>query len=205
MITVHGRANSSNVQKVRWALGELGREHRLVERGGVHGGLDDPEFRALTPFGLIPVYEDDEIVVQESNAILRHLGRTARDEGFWPISDRQALARAEAVMDWSATTLWPGVRAPYVAVAREGMSRSDEALGRQVSALAGPLTVLEELLQDTEWLSGDAFGFADIPAAVAISRLVWLVGRAALPPATGTWYDACAERPAWGSVVFVED
>ncbi|MGF1554195.1 MAG: glutathione S-transferase family protein [Paracoccaceae bacterium] len=205
MITVHGRATSSNVQKVRWALGELGRNHRIVERGGAHGGLDDPDFQSLTPFGLVPVYEDDEIVAQESNAILRHLGRTARDEALWPVSDQQALVRADAIIEWSTHTLWGAVRPPYIAVAREGMSRSDEALGRQVATLAGPLTVLENLLNDTDWLTGDAFGLADIPAAVAMSRLVWLVGRGVLPPATGRWYDACAERPAWRAVVYVEN
>ncbi|MEO1460085.1 MAG: hypothetical protein AAFV49_21285, partial [Pseudomonadota bacterium] len=44
-----------------------------------------------------------------------------------------------------------------------------------------------------------------IPAAVALTRLVWLVGRQALPPQTGDWLDACAERPGYGGNVYVEE
>lgn len=204
MTTVHGRANSSNVQKVRWALAELGRPHDLVERGGPHGGLDDPEFRRLTPFGQVPVLEEDDgAAFAESNAILRHLGRAAPESGLWP-ADPATAAAADAVMDWSSLTLWAALRPPFVSVAREGMNRGDEALGRQVAALAGPLTVLERLLDRTGWLTGEGFGLADIPAAVYLTRLVWLVGRGALPPATGTWFDACAARPAWEGTVFVD-
>ena len=204
MITVHGRANSSNVQKVRWALSELEREHHLVEIGGDKGSLDDPAFARMSPYRQVPVYEDEGLFLSESNAILRYLAREAAPSPFWPRTPA-AQARAEAVMDWSSMTLWAAVRPPFIAVAREGMSRSDESLARKVQAVAGPLTTLERLLDETGWLTGDGFGFADIPAAVALSRLVWLVGAAVLPPATGDWYDACTSRPAWEQYVFVEE
>ncbi|MEM9784572.1 MAG: glutathione S-transferase family protein [Pseudomonadota bacterium] len=202
MITVHGRANSSNVQKVRWALGELEVEHRLVEIGGSFGPLDTPAFLALSPYQQIPVLEDEGFRLAESNAIIRYLARDAAPTPFWPRLPA-AQARAEAAMDWSQATLWAGIRPPFVAVARDGIARSDPALGPLVQALATPLTVLERLLTESGWLSGEGFGFADIPAAVAVSRLVWLVGDAALPPATRDWYSACASRPAWEAVVFV--
>ncbi|MEM6971898.1 MAG: glutathione S-transferase family protein [Pseudomonadota bacterium] len=202
MITVHGRANSSNVQKVRWALAELEIEHSLNETGGTLGPLDTPEFLALSPYQQIPVLEDEGFTLSESNAIIRYLARDAAPTPFWPRLPA-GQARAEAVMDWSSITLWATIRPPFVAVAREGVERSDPALGAMVQKLATPLTVLERLLAETGWLSGEGFGFADIPAAVAISRLVWLVGAGALPPATRDWYDACTSREAWDAVVFV--
>lgn len=204
MITLHGRANSSNVQKVRWALDELELAYDLVERGGEAGGLDDPEFQALTPFGKVPVMVENGASYFESNSILRHLGRSEAGAPFWP-RDPVPLGRAEAMMDWALSAFWPVVRPPFIAVAREGQLRSSDEVGAQVAACAGPLMTLEAILSERPWLGGTEFTFADIPAAVALTRLVWLVGRQALPPQTGDWLDACAERPGYEGNVYVEE
>ena len=55
MLKVWGRNTSSNVQKVMWAIGELGLAHEHVDAGGRFGELDAPEFLALNPNGLVPV------------------------------------------------------------------------------------------------------------------------------------------------------
>ncbi|MEO0957115.1 MAG: glutathione S-transferase family protein [Pseudomonadota bacterium] len=204
MMTLHGRANSSNVQKARWALAEMGLDYTHVERGRHHGGMDEDAFRALTPFALVPVLEHDRLAIFESGTILRYLASLPEGAPFWPV-DTQDRLRAEGMMDWAGYTLWLVVRPPFVAVAREGMSRGDEALGRQVAAVAGPLVQLESALEEADWLAGDSFTFGDIPAAVIISRLVWLVGRQALPPGVGRWYDACAERDAFASFVMIDE
>lgn len=204
MITVHGRANSSNVQKVLWALNELELHYDVIERGGIFGGLDDEEFIALTPFGRIPVMVENGTPYIESNAILRHLGRKEAAAAFWP-REEAALARAEAIMDWSLSALWPAIRAPFIAVAREGVTRDSPELGQQVAALAEPLSQLNRLLEENPWLAGENFTFADIPAAVAMTRLTWLVGARALPPTLKDWLDACAERPGWDGTVYVDE
>ncbi|MEM9763579.1 MAG: glutathione S-transferase family protein [Pseudomonadota bacterium] len=204
MMTLHGRANSSNVQKVRWALAEMGLDYKHIERGRHYGGMDEDAFRALTPFALVPVLEHDRLSIFESGTILRYLARMPEAAAFWP-EDMQDRLRAEGMMDWAGYTLWLAVRPRFVAVAREGMSRTDEALGRQVAAVAGPLMQLESALEEADWLAGDSFSFGDIPAAVVISRLVWLVGRQALPPRLGRWYDACAEREAFAAYVNVNE
>src|SRR3546814_11426129 len=51
MIVIHGRANSSNVQKVLWLFDEIGLPFERVDRGGKFGGLDDPDYLALNPNG----------------------------------------------------------------------------------------------------------------------------------------------------------
>ncbi|MEX0338300.1 MAG: glutathione S-transferase N-terminal domain-containing protein, partial [Arenibacterium sp.] len=58
MLTVYGRATSSNVQLVMWAIGELGLAHDRLDFGHLHGGLDTETFRALNPHGKIPVLRD---------------------------------------------------------------------------------------------------------------------------------------------------
>ena len=45
MLKIWGRANSMNVQKAMWALGELGIPHERIDAGGKFGGLDTPQYR----------------------------------------------------------------------------------------------------------------------------------------------------------------
>src|SRR3546814_3390490 len=78
MIVVHGRANSSNVQKVLWLFDEIGLAFERIDRGGRFGGLDDPAYRALNPNGLVPTVIDGGLVLWESHAILRHYARQDR-------------------------------------------------------------------------------------------------------------------------------
>ncbi|MEM6944502.1 MAG: glutathione S-transferase family protein [Pseudomonadota bacterium] len=204
MMTLHGRANSSNVQKILWALEEMGVAHDHVPRGRGVGGMDEEAFRMLTPFRLIPVLEHDRLVIFESGTILRYLATLPEGTAFMP-PDPQDRWRAEGMMDWAVQTLWAVVRPPFIAVARGGMDRSDDAVGQQVAAVAPPLMQLEGVLEEADWLSGDQFSFGDVPAAVIVSRLIWLVGRGALPSRVGKWYDACAARPAFGRHVVVDE
>src|SRR5262249_40861603 len=75
--------------RVRWALEEAGLPYRgrLLEQGEQH----DPDYRALQPFGQVPIFEEDGFVLFESGAIVLHVG--ARSETLLP-KDAGARARA---------------------------------------------------------------------------------------------------------------
>lgn len=73
MLTVWGRRNAFNVQKVMWLVDELALEHRHVPAGGQFGVLDTPGFLAMNPHGRVPVIDDGGTVVWESHSILRYL------------------------------------------------------------------------------------------------------------------------------------
>ena len=79
MIRLWGRKSSINVQKVLWCLAELGlKEGKDFERidAGLHFGKNrTPEFLALNPNGLVPTLQDGDLVLWESNTILRYLVR----------------------------------------------------------------------------------------------------------------------------------
>ena len=74
MITLWGRRNSANVQKVLWALHELDLPYRRERVGGSFGGNRDADFLAMNPMGLVPVIRDGDVTMFESNAIVRYLG-----------------------------------------------------------------------------------------------------------------------------------
>src|SRR5262249_40585224 len=65
-LTVWGRLSSINVQKVMWALDEIGLAYEHVPAGGSFGLLDTPEFKAMNPHGWVPVIDDDGAIVWES-------------------------------------------------------------------------------------------------------------------------------------------
>jgi len=72
-VEIWGRASSGNVQKVLWALEELGIEYHHIPAGGKYGVIDSDEFKALNPNQLVPTIRDDSLVMYESNAIVRYL------------------------------------------------------------------------------------------------------------------------------------
>ena len=81
MLTIYGRATSSNVQLVMWAVGELELPHERLDYGHVHGGLDAPDYLALNPHGKVPTLVDGDTVIWESMAILRYLAARYGDGG----------------------------------------------------------------------------------------------------------------------------
>jgi glutathione S-transferase len=100
MIIVHGRATSSNVQIVMWAIGELGLAYERRDVGGQFGGTDTAEYRAMNPNGRVPTIQDGALTMFESAAILRYLAGTYGQDPFWPAEPRRRdprqIARGEA-------------------------------------------------------------------------------------------------------------
>ena len=72
-LTIWGRANSVNVQKVLWCAEEFGLSYRRIDAGMAFGVVETPAYRALNPNGRIPTVEDDGYVLWESNTIARYL------------------------------------------------------------------------------------------------------------------------------------
>ena len=61
--------------RVLWTLEEIGLPYEIVGMDHPNHDLDSPAYRALNPFGQIPVIDDDGVVVSESGAILLYLAR----------------------------------------------------------------------------------------------------------------------------------
>jgi len=76
--------------RARWALEEAGLPYRtrLLEQGD----QDTPEYRALQPFGQVPILEEDGVTIFESGAIVLHIGE--RSETLLP---KDAAAKARPV------------------------------------------------------------------------------------------------------------
>lgn len=72
MLRLWRRRSSINVRKVAWTLRELGVPHERRDGGGAFGIVDTPAYRAHNPNGLVPLIEDGDFVLRESNVCKAH-------------------------------------------------------------------------------------------------------------------------------------
>jgi glutathione S-transferase len=204
MITVYGRATSSNVQAVMWGIGELDLAHERLDYGHVHGGVDTPEFRAMNPNGLVPVIRDGDLVMFESSAILRYLGGRYGRFPFWP-EDPVARAPIDVWAEWARTTLVRDFNVPiFWAVVRTPPSKRDPAaLARAIEQFDTQLDILEAQIGDRPYVMGEDFTLADVVAGHGLHRYFTIEIPRRDRPTLEAYYGRLIERPAYREHVMV--
>jgi glutathione S-transferase len=204
-LVLHDNALSSNAQKVRFLLAELGQTAELREVPFAH---PRPDWHlAVNPLGGIPAIVLDGFELAESNTILRYLATRSGDTQIYP-SDLPDRATVNWLLDAIATYLRPTLlkieEAAYGLRGGRGLGAEPPAADGGSAALAQALPKLEpfEGLLDTAspWACCGRFTIADVAATPVLHRL----RRTGLPltgiPRLAAWAEACCERPAWASV-----
>lgn len=204
MLVIWGRLNSHNVKKIAWFARELGIEHVRHDVGGKFGM--DAAYRALNPNALIPTIEDrtadGDVVLWESNAILRYLAGRYGAPVFWA-EDPAVRAVGDKWMDWQFSYA-DAQRDLFVNLVRRGAEERDQtAIEHSARACAVKMEILERALGETPWLSGAAFGIGDIPMGVyAHTYFALPIDRPALPHVED-WYARIRERPGYAENVMI--
>jgi glutathione S-transferase len=151
--------------RVRWALEEVGQpyEVRYLSPEAKKG----PEHLRLHPFGLIPTYEEGDLALFESGAIVLHLGE--RHPGLLPV-DPDGRARAIAWMFAAVNTVEP----PILELVTVRIIEGDrpwvaERLPLVQDRIRERLVLLSDRLGDDEWLDG-AFSAADLMMVSVLLR-----------------------------------
>ena len=198
MIKIWGRNTSSNVQKVMWAVGEIGLPHERIDIGGPFGGNREAAYLAMNPNGLVPTLEEEDgFLLWESNSIVRYLAAKHRADVLRP-SDLKTRARANAWMDWQLSVLGPAHGPAFVGLVRTPPEKRDyAAIEQSKKKMTEAITILDGALAKSAYVAGDAFSYGDIPAAVMSNRYRQLVPER--PPLRNfeRWYAAIAARPAF--------
>jgi glutathione S-transferase len=151
-ITLWGRKSSANVQKVLWTLAELSLPYEHIPAGGDFGGLSDAAYLAMNPNGRIPTLKDGDLVVWESDAIVRYLAARYGAGTLWP-EDPAERAIADQWMTWGTTELevdwlwlfWRLVRTPP-------SKRDPQAIARHHEATVARFKLLDGRLQGRDYL-----------------------------------------------------
>ena len=136
--------------RVRWALEEAEQpyEVRLVS----FGAMKEPAHRSLHPFGQIPTYEEGDLVLFESGAIVLHIAE--RHAGLLP-NDADARARAITWMFAAVNTVEPPMLELVTAKFLEGDKPwSTQRLPLIEDRLRDRLKQLSARLGDADWLDG---------------------------------------------------
>src|SRR5262245_49217795 len=154
MLKVWGRRSSLNVQKVMWAVGELGLAHEHVDAGGSFGGLDTAEFRAMNPNRLVPVIADAGATIWESQAIVRYLAANYGRGTLWA-DDPARRSLADRWMDWAQAVWQPDMMGIFWGYWRTPEpQRNMRAIERMQNACAVRLEILDAHLAKNEFVAG---------------------------------------------------
>lgn len=203
MLKIWGRTNSINVQKVMWAVGELGLAHERIDAGGAFGVVNEPAYKAMNPNSRVPVINDDGLVVWESNAIVRYLCAKHSDGGLWP-SDPAERTRADRWMDWQAasmiadmtTIFWGMIRTPEA-------ERNMDVIGAAVERMNGATAVLDQHLADNQWVAGDTMTMGDLAVGAMVHRWLRLPVDRVERDNISAYFDRLKARPAYAEHVMI--
>ena len=198
MLTVLGRRNSANVQKVMWTLGELDLPYQREDVGGSFGYPDDYP----NPNQVVPTIVDDGITVWESGACVRYLARTYGAGSLWP-EDPVKLACADMWMEWhrsdSSTAFFP-----LFQMLVRGMPSTPEKIERLIAACSRVFAQLDAQLDGRDYICGDMLSIADIVNGAIMYRYMTLPIERASMPNLEAWYGRLTARPAYQKHVMIE-
>ena len=198
-LTIWGRANSVNVQKVLWCLAELDIPYTRIDAGMAFGKNDTAEYLAMNPNGRVPTLVDGDYVLWESNSIMRYLNLAyGKASSIYP-QDAKGRAAVDRWLDWTLSTLQPVDRPVFWALVRTPKEKRDMvAIQKDVDAEAVVWRIPDALLATRRYIEGDQFTIADI-ALGAFARRWFGVGGVTKPklPNLERWFALISERPGF--------
>jgi len=203
MLRIWGRNTSGNVQKVLWAVGELALPHERIEVGMAYGGLDTPEYGALNPNRRIPTLQDGDVVLWESNVIVRYLAAKFGAGSLWP-NDPAVRGMSDQWMDWQQTTLQPEMRVVFWGLVRTAPEkRVQRDIDASLANLADLWSRLDTHLSKRKFVAGDGLTMGDIPVGVHFYRYRSLDVRRPSLPHLEAWYERLEARSAYRAQVML--
>ena len=204
LITVYGRATSSNVQAVMWGIVELGLNYQRLDYGHIYGGLYTPEFTALSPHAQVPVIKDGDLTVWESCAILRYLGARYGSGPFWP-SDPVERAPVDMWAEWGKTSFCTALTGPifWPRVRTAAKDRDEAALSAAIETFETRLDILDGQLRKHSHVVSEDFTLADIVIGHVLYRWFDIDITRRARPLTEAYHQRLQARPAYRDHVMV--
>ncbi|MBR1270608.1 glutathione S-transferase [Bradyrhizobium sp. AUGA SZCCT0222] len=202
-LTIWGRANSVNVQKVLWCLRELDLGYDRIDAGMQFGKNNEAPYLAMNPNGRVPTLIDGDFVLWESNSVMRYLCLAyGQNSSIYPQSP-QARAAVDRWLDWTLSTLQPVDRPVFWALVRTAPEKRDMVqVQKDADAEAVQWRIVDAQVATRRYIEGDQFTIADI-ALGAFARRWFGVEGITKPKLSNLerWFAQISERP--GFVKFI--
>src|SRR5262245_11416939 len=178
--------------RARWALEEAGLSYKTRLLG--QGDQDKPDYRALQPFGQVPILAEDGFALFESGAIVLHIGE--RSETLLP-KDPQARARATQWLIAALNSIEPFV----MDVARIDIFYKDQEWAKlrrpgAVEFAQKRLAALSKALGDKPYLDGDCFTAGDLMMTTVL-RILKHTDIVTSDKRLAAFIERCTARPAF--------
>jgi glutathione S-transferase len=194
MIRLLGRATSGNVQKVMFLLEEIGVAYTREDYGRQFGNTNTDDYRKLNPTMKVPTLIDGDVVIWESNSIMRYLAALHAPQlaGATP-AERSYVERW---MDW----LLAAVNPPYLAVFKDAKKEPAERsadFAAQSADLVAQLKILDGHIAGKTFFALDRLTLADLALAPIVKRCLDFPIERPEFAELKRWQNAMTARPAF--------
>jgi len=149
---------SGHSHRAQLALSLMGAPHELIDVDLMKGAHKAPEFLRLTPFGQVPVLDDNGVIVFDSNAILVYLAQKYDPQGKWLPRDAKGQADVQVWLSVAAGLIAFGPAAARLITVFGARYNPEDVIGRA----NGLLKAMDAQLAARAWLVGDRATLADI-------------------------------------------
>jgi len=194
MIRILGRQTSGNVQKVLFALEEVGVPYTREDYGRQFNNTQTPEYKKLNPNAKVPTIVDGETVIWESNAILRYLAATyAKGLTGSTAAERSDVERW---MDW----LLASINSLYLTMFKDSKKPAEERISdyeAQAKELASLLALADLHLAGREWFALDRLTLADVALGPIVKRCLGFPIELPKLANLDAWMERIDSRPAF--------
>lgn len=200
-ITVHGIPGSPFLRAVEATLKEKGVDYRLQVMSPAE--MKTAEHLGMHPFGRIPIFDDGDFRLYETQAICRHVDELFPSPPLTPESP-EARARMNQVIGIIEWYLFPKAAAPIafnriIGPKLLGLPSDEAAIAEALPMARTCFTELDRLLGDKAYFGGDHVSLADIMLASQLDLLCDTPEGAELIDGTQlkSWLDRITARPSF--------
>ena len=169
-IKIYGRLSSANVQKINWFCNYAKVGIINLNYGGVHGKTETNEFKNMNPNSRVPVLEDNNFILYESNAILRYLSKKFNvlvEENI------EINGKINQWIDWGSFTF----ASPCSLLTAHRLSLPEDQREELIAEKAKKdifnlLKIIDDHLGKQDFIVGEKFSLADIPLGIWCHRCI---------------------------------
>ena len=203
-MTLFGRRTSINVQKALWALHELDLPFDWVKADSAIGWPTTPDYlNNINPNGRVPTLKIDDVLLHQSNVIVRYLAQTYSFGKLWP-EDPMQRALSDVWMDWQQTECYQNLTPVFWGLVRTPPEKRDmAAINAGIAKLHENFSVLDKALAGKKYVVGDSFTMGDIPAGAALYRYKAMDLNHPAMPNLDAYYKRLQDRPAYCTDIMI--
>jgi len=208
VVKIHGPAYASCTRRVLACFVEKHIDFEIVHVDLLKGEQKQPTFKALQPFGKVPVIQDGDLTLFESRAIIRYYTEKYAEQGTCLLG--KTLEEKAVVEQWlEVESQYYG---PYVYnvvyqlifAPKVGVPQDQALIEKSAEKLGEVLDVYEERLSKSKYLAGNNFSLADLSHLPFTEYLVNATDKGYLireRKHVNAWWEDISSRPAWKKVL----